>query len=230
MNKMQTKDLRMFGATDECMNQNQTKWVTIQAIVRLKNLLSQNISTIKDLDQKKESTVSNPITLNKEKIKDLLEGKIEVLYGIVYSYATANQLKELAQKVKLLSKGFAKKRETDIEPKVNTFLLLVRELLPKLSDYSLTEEMVVDAETTRDQFVALVGVPRNMRIQSSSTKKQMNDLINETMGLLTQQLDKLMLRFKSTDIDFYNSYIQSRTIVEPATRHREKTVIEAPVV
>ncbi len=32
MNKSQTKDVRMFGTTEECMNQNQVKWMNILAI------------------------------------------------------------------------------------------------------------------------------------------------------------------------------------------------------
>lgn len=229
MNKTQTKDLRMFGATDECMNQNQTKWMNILAISLLKNKLVQNIGAIKGFDQKKSSSLSNPVTTNKDKLKELLEVKIEVLEGIVLSYAYANKMSELVKKVELLSKGFSKKRETDIEPNVKTFLTLVRELQPQLAGYELTEEMIVEVETTRDQFVALVGAPRSTIVQGSSATSQLEILIKETKDLLTQQLDNLMLRFKANDAEFYNSYVQSRLVVEPATSHREKTAETAPV-
>jgi DNA-binding phage protein len=229
MNKQQTKETRMFNATDECMNQNQIKWMNILAISLIKDKLTQNIEVIKGLDQKKSATPSNPVTTNKVKLKELLEVKIEVLQGIVRSFAYANGMSELVKKVELLSKGFSKKRETDIEPNVKTFLELVRELQPQLAGYELTEEMIVDVETTRDQFVALVGAPRTTIVQSSSANSQMEKLVKETKDLLTQQLDNLMLRFKTSDPAFYNSYIQSRIVVEPATQHREKKIETAPV-
>lgn len=222
MNKTQTKEARMFAATEECMNQNQVKWMNILAISLIKDKLTQNIEALKVLDQKKSSSASNPVTTNKDKMKDLLEGKIEVLEGIVLSYAYANGMSELVKKVELLSKGFSKKRETDIEPNVKTFLELVREIQPQMAGYELTEEMIMDVETTRDQFVALVGAPRTTIVQSSSANSQIAKLVKETKNLLTQQLDNLMLRFKTSDPAFYNSYVQSRIVVEPATSHREK--------
>lgn len=222
MNKLQTKDVKMFGTTDECMSDNQAKWESILAIVQLKNRLNQNLSLIKGLNNKKSTTLSNPVTANKEKTKELLEEHIEILEGIVSAYAEAKELKEVAKKVKLLTKSFARKRETDIEPKVNAFLTLVRELMPEMTGYALTEEMVVEAETIRDQFVAMVGAPRGLTVQSSSANKQVDALITETKNLLTNQLDGLMRRFRSKESEFYNSYLQSRTVVEPATHHKDK--------
>lgn len=229
MNKFETKESRMFNATEECMNQNQVKWMNILAISLIKDKLTQNIVAIKGLDQKKSATPSNPVTTNKVKLKELLEVKIEVLVGIIFSYAYANEKSELVKKVELLSKGFSKKRETDIEPNVKTFLELVRELQPQLVGYELTEEMIVDVETTRDQFVALIGAPRTTIVQSSSATSQIAKLVKETKNLLTLQLDNLMLRFKSSEPAFYNSYVQSRLVVEPATSHREKTPETEPV-
>lgn len=222
MNKTQTKEARMFAATEECMNQNQVKWMNILAISLIKDKLTQNIEVLKGLDQKKSSSASNPVTTNKDKMKELLEVKIEVLEGIVRSYAYANGMTEIVKKVELLSKGFSKKRETDIEPNVKTFLELVRELQPQMAGYEMTEEMIVDVETTRDQFVALVGTPRTTIIQSSSANNQLAKLVKETKNLLTQQLDNLILRFKTSDPAFYNSYVQSRIVVELATSHRNK--------
>lgn len=229
MNKLQIKEARMFAATEECMNQNQVKWMNILAILSIKDKLTQNIGTIKGLDQKKSSTASNPVTTNKDKLKDLLEVKMEVLEGIILSFAYANGMIELVKKVELLSKGFSKKRETDIEPNVRTFLQLVREIQSQLAGYELTEEMIVEAESICDQFVALVGTPRSTIVKNSSANSQIDKLVKETKNLLSQQLDKLMLRFKASDAAFYNSYVQSRLVVEPATQHREKTTEPAPV-
>ena len=229
MNKTQTKEARMFATTEECMNQNQVKWMNILAISLIKDKLTQNIAALKELDKQKSSTVSNPVTTNKDKMKELLEAKIEVLVGIVLSYAHANEMSELVKKVELLSKGFTKKRETDIEPNVKSFLELVRELQSQLEGYELSEEMIVDVETTRDQFVVLVGAPRTTIVQSSSANSQITKLVKDTKNLLNKQLDNLMLRFKTSESAFYNSYVQSRIVVEPATSHRDKPE-DKPVV
>lgn len=222
MNKNQTKEVKMFGTTDQCLSDNQAKWEAIPVMVQLKSKLDQNISLIKELNQKKSSNLSSPVTANKDTTKELLDDSIEILSGIAISYAEDKKLKEVAQKVKLLTKRLTKIREADIEPNVSTFLKLVRELLPELVDYALTEEMVVEAETLRDQFVSMVGTPRNLTVKGSAANKQVDNLISETKNLLTNQLDTLMPRFKKTESEFYNSYFQARAIVEPATQHKAK--------
>jgi hypothetical protein len=68
----------------------------------------------------------------------------------------------------------------------------------------------------------MIGVPRSLSVKSSAANKQVDALITETNNLLTKQLDKLMLRFKSIESEFYNSYVQARTVVEPATHHKDK--------
>jgi DNA relaxase NicK len=80
MNKNQTKEVKMFGTTDECMSDNKAKWEVIPAMVQLKNKLNQNISLIKDLNKKKSSNLSSPITASKETTKDdLISGTKNML-------------------------------------------------------------------------------------------------------------------------------------------------------
>lgn len=39
-----------------------------------------------------------------------------------------------------------------------------------------------------------------------------------------------MLRFKGSDPEFYNAYLQARIVVEPATQSRNKPDDEAPAI
>ena len=226
MNKTQSKEFRMFDTTLECLSNYQSKWEPITAIGLLKEKLGGNIALIRDLNKKKSSSLSNPVTAGKDKTKELLEESIEVLGGIVISYAEATGQKELLQKAKLLTKSFARKRETDIEPKVTTFLYLVRELQPQLGGYALTEDMLAEAETLCSQFVSMVGAPRKITVQSSSANSEVDNLVSETKKMLTNQLDNLMLRFRTRESEFYNAYCQARSVVEPASHPREKQVDE----
>jgi hypothetical protein len=230
MNKSQVKDYRMMGTTSECLNVYRGKWAHIPVVVQLFDRLNGNIAQIVDLDRKKTSKVSNPVTKNKEKTKELLTDSIDVLAGIVSSYAEANNLKEVEQKVKLYTKGLVRKRETEVAAKAGNFLSLVRELMPGMAGYELTDGMVAEAEGLRDQFVALVGTPRNLIVEGSTASRQIDVLIAETNRFLTFQLDKLMLRFKNSAPEFFNSYLQARIVVEPATQHRENRDEEPPVV
>ena len=94
--------------------------------------------------------------------------------------------------------------------------------MPALGDYAITPDMVNDAQNALSQFISLVGAPRTMRVKKKKKKKEMDELITGTKRLLNEQLDNLMLRFKLTDSEFFNSYTRARAIVDTGIKHREK--------
>jgi len=78
----------------------------------------------------------------------------------------------------------------------------------------LTDEMIVEAETTLDDFKALIGQPRHIRNQAYAAMTVLEELIDTTNALLKEKLDKLMIRFSVTDPEFYDVYLRARTIVD----------------
>ncbi|WP_025863761.1 hypothetical protein [Prolixibacter bellariivorans] len=65
-----------------------------------------------------------------------------------------------------------------------------------------------------DNFKALIGQPRTIRNKAFAAKTVLGDLFDEANNLLNNQLDKLMIRFKFTDPDFYEEYTRARVIVD----------------
>ena len=105
-------------------------------------------------------------------------------------------------------------RETDVEALITPVIEEARKELANLADYGLTEDMIVETETSLDDFKALIGQPRIVRSQAFAAMTLMEELFDAANDLVKNQLDKLMIRFKYTNTEFYSEYERARTIVD----------------
>jgi hypothetical protein len=226
MNKADSQKFKMITTCDTFLGDNEAKLSAVPAILQIRAKVRANVLNINELNQKSAVADSTPITKNKEKIKNQLGQKVEPISGIITSYATENKDDELLEKSKFVVSDLSHIRETNVEATIKPILTSARELLPVLADSGLSEEMVAEAEALLDAYVALIGKPRSVRNQQNTTKQTLSELIDKTVELFTNQLDKLMLQFKEKDPELYEGYLRSRIIVVTATKHREKVETE----
>jgi len=213
MNREQTNYRRMFNAVQEVLDEKTTKWNTIPVMVKVKNRFDELLQRTDETNEK-TNPGSKKVTAGKEKLKMSLSEKMVVSAGILQAYAAFNNDSKLADKTKLTKSDLYNARETDIEKLANPVLKAAREHLNDLADYMLTDEMIVEAETTLDDFKALIGQPRHIRNQAYAAMTVLEELIDTTNALLKEKLDKLMIRFSVTDPEFYDAYLRARTIVD----------------
>jgi len=73
---------------------------------------------------------------------------------------------------------------------------------------------ITEAETSLDDFKALIGQPRTIRNQAFAAMSLLEELFDAANDLLKNRLDPLMIRFKFSDTEFYSEYERARTIVD----------------
>ena len=213
MNIVQTKHQRMFLNTQTSLNNNTSLWNTIPILVSMKNDLDELIQRI-EAQNEKTNPGSVEITANKEQVKNGLVQKAMSLSGTLQAYAAINNLPEITAKVKLTKTDISRARETDIEALVKPLIDIARKNMKQLVDFVVTEEIVSDLETSLDDFKVLIGQPRTIRNQAFAAMTLMDELFDATNDILKNKLDKLMIRFKLTNTEFYSEYERARTIVD----------------
>ncbi len=213
MNKTQTNWDRMYLNTQETLDANTTLWNTIPIVVTTKNQFDELIQRIADVNEKTNPN-SKAVTASKEKTKTALANKIVVISGIMQAFAAFNDNTVLLGKVKITQSDIYNARETDVEKLVSPVIDEARKYLTDLADFGLTEAMITEAETTLDDFKAQIGQPRTIRNQAYAAMTLMDELFDESNALLKNKMDKLMIRFKFTDTQFYSEYERARTIVD----------------
>ena len=60
-----------------------------------------------------------------------------------------------------------------------------------LADYGVTEAMITDAETSLDDFKALIGKPRTIRNQAFAAMSLLEELFDSANDLLKNRLDPI---------------------------------------
>lgn len=203
----------MFLNTQEALDSNSTLWSSIPVMLSTKNSFDELIQRIGDVNEK---TVSNSkaVTADKTVTLNNLAAKAVTLSGILQAYAAVTGNVKLAGRVALTKTDIERVRETDVEALITPVIEEARKELANLADYGLTEDMIVETETSLDDFKALIGQPRTVRNQAFAAMTLMEELFDAANDLVKNQLDKLMIRFKFSDTEFYSEYERARTIVD----------------
>ncbi|GET27666.1 hypothetical protein [Prolixibacter sp. NT017] len=213
MNTDQNKHLRMYLNTQAALDNHTNKWNMLPIMVAKKNEYDELIQRIISQNEK-TNPASKGITESKDLVRHGLTEKAVSLSGTMQAFAAVNNDLELAEKVSLTKTALNHCRETDLEAMVVPVITEARNRIEALTDYLVTEDMIVEVETSLDNFKALIGQPRTIRNKAFAAKTVLADLFDQTDDLLNSQLDKLMLRYRATDNDFYEEYTRARVIVD----------------
>ncbi len=203
----------MFLNTQEALDANTSLWSTVPIMLTTKNNFDELIQRIGDVNEK---TVSNSkaVTADKAVTLNNLIAKAVTLSGILQAYAAVTGNVKLAGKVALTKSDLTKIRETDVEVRITPVIEQAWKELDNLADYGLTEGLIVETETSLDDFKELIGQPRTVRNQAFAAMTLMEELFDAANDLVKNQFDKLMIRFKFSDTEFYSEYERARTIVD----------------
>lgn len=213
MNIQQTKHQRMLLNTQSALDNNTTRWSSIPVMVSMKNNLDEVIQRI-EVQNEKVNPSSQQITTSKQDVRKGLAEKAVSFSGILQAYAAINSLPEMAALVKLSKTNILECRETDVEALVKPVINTARAELAQLVDFSVTEEMIVELETSLDNFKVLIGQPRTIRNQAFAAMDKMDELFDKALELVKEKIDKLMIRFEYSDTEFFQEYKRARTIVD----------------
>jgi hypothetical protein len=213
MNKIQTNHMRMFLNTQEVLDENTTLWSSIPVLLNVKNNFDELIQRIEETNEKTVPK-SKAVTADKANVLKALIQKVVSLAGVLQAYAAMTGKAKLGGEVDVTKTNIDRARETDVEAMVTPVIDNARKELENLADYGVTEAMITEAETSLDDFKALIGQPRTIRNQAFAAKSLMEELFDSANDLLKNRLDLLMLRFKYTNPEFYDQYNRARTIVD----------------
>ncbi len=213
MNKVQTNQFRMFLNTQGTMDANTTLWNVIPILLSAKNGYDELIQRIM-VQNEKTNPNSKAVTESKENTLDQLITKVVGLSGSLQAFAAFNDDTVLQGKIKITKSDIKNARETEIEGMINPIISAARENLIDLTDFAVTEEMIIEVETSLDDFKVMIGQPRTIRNQAFAAMTAMDELFDEINKLVKSKLDKLMIRFEATDTEFYSEYKRARTIVD----------------
>ncbi len=213
MNKRQTNRYRMILNTQAALDANSSLWNTFSVILTPKNNLDEIILRVIEQNEKAMAGTQS-ITADKTSTREGLARKVEVVSGILQAYASITGNNAIIDSISVNRTDVVSARETDVDALVTPVINYARAELANLADYGISEAMILETETSLDQFNSLIGNPRTVRNQAYAALATLQELIDSALDILNDRLDKLMLRFKYTHPGFYDEYMRARVIVD----------------
>ena len=150
--------------------------------------------------------------------------------GIVLSYADANNLTSLANRVRVRPGDFKSGRFALRLQLAQQVCDAARTVVAQLGDHGLVEAMLDDFQTTIDAAQAALTAPRLLTGEKAAATERLKAAFRDINAALVNQIDPLLLPLAETHADFYARYQSARAVVDrpggrPATPLEE---LEAP--
>jgi hypothetical protein len=221
MNKRFENKLKMIAAVMALMKLNENIWKNSPAMVAAINELTALVDQILATRKVTDSNLTGLTDEKKEQQKKLIDKAFE-LASVLVAFASRTNDAALLATVDFTLSAFNRQREGK---QVNTSKDILSQLYKHaeaLAEYDVTEADATALEGLIEQFEQ--GLPAN-RVSVSERKaanKKLTGLFDSTDSHLEVQLDRLMVRYKTTHPDFYNSYLNARITVDYGTRYEKE--------
>lgn len=212
MNKDESMYFNMYVQVQRYLDGAPDKWSGVPAIVRYKNNLDSNLTAIKVKDVQSAGTTTGT-TVSKSELKNQLSVKAVILCGAMYAYGSEVGDLQLMSQTDYSTSALFKMSDTDFAQTVKGITDLATGLTEALADQGVTSDQVTEVTTSLDDFYEMIGLPRSLSITYSTAGTEVDVLMEQTLNLLNDQLDKAMLRYRLTDVAFYEGYDRSRVLV-----------------
>jgi hypothetical protein len=211
----------MFQKILDVCNENEQKYANISAFGNAVSELKQRVSSIKLATQ--QQTVNNPKGTTKEKssiIDRLVELSLKVANALyVYGFNSAN--KRLIEKVNVNKSMFY---QTHNQTCLTMAKIIAAEASAHnsiLNDYGITPSDIMDLNNAIVQFESFINAPAGVIGERKMYTGNLKELFVDADSLVYDQLDKLMVPFKTSSPEFFQLYSNARNVVNTAARKRK---------
>jgi len=214
-------ELSSHVAVENVLNENQSIWQVVPAILAAYNALKTHIKAIQDFaTAHKRSTKGVTATKRLRRIA-MTDTTVEVAGG-VRAYASAKSDEELLAKVALLPSDYFRARDTEVAGLCQGVHDAANAIVGSLADQGVTADGLKDLPDKIDEYSETVGKPRSAASNNRAAGKLADAEFEAAEKLLVEQLDGLILKFKTSQPAFYNAYRSARETVNNAAGHNGK--------
>jgi hypothetical protein len=147
----------------------------------------------------------------------------------VGSYGTESENDELSGRCDYSRSDLGNGRDSEVVSRCKSVHAAATGVSEELADHGVTDAKLTTLKKKIDAFDKISTKPRQSVAASSAATKRLPILLRQANRCLTKQLDKVMVRFKTTQPEFYAKYRASRAVVTPGARpNKDGNIVAAP--
>jgi phosphate uptake regulator len=229
MTDNQENKLSMYEAVNTVMDKNSTIWTPLLVASDLSTKVKSIIVKIQDLRQV-QALDTKGITVNKSVVREQLTTATLKLSNALAAYASLNNNYELLGEVNYTPSALNKSRDNILFDIATIIQNKAKLYETELADFLIKPEDITGQQTLIDQYIEAIPEKRVAVTASKTSTTDLKAQFREMDTLLKENLDRVILLFKSTNPDFVQQYFNARIIIDLGHRStNNKTIISGLV-
>ena len=228
MDKRIENKLIMLKAVLSLLQQNQSIWQNSSPLVAVYNELLQLVEQIKQAKQLTSQSNSG-LVVAKQNLQDSLIEQAFELASMLYAYASRNNEAILQAKVDFSISQLRNLRDDELATACTNVLTLGETKREALGEYGVTNEQLNSIDDLINQYVQQLPNRRITVSERKTANEKIKTLLTQALQVASEQLDRMMVKFKNTQPDFYTSYLNARKVIEYGTRYEKQEANNAPI-
>lgn len=136
--------------------------------------------------------------------------------GIVYAFADATGNSALKAEVDYSLSDLLKVKDSLVAPRCQNIHDKAVENKAALADYGITNAMVTALQAAINSYTETIPKPRAAVSNRKTLNANIVQLFKEIDAILLNQMDKLVITFRTAHPDFVSTYFNVRRITDPA--------------
>ena len=213
MNDSENNRYRMYLSVEKTLNESETLWAGVPALVMAKTKLSNNIAAIDGYSAQLLSDGTGHTAAKKQSREDLGEAVLHLSGGLV-AYCTAENLVAQRKDVNYTPSQIVRAKDVELYNMAAALLKVALPIKSHLAPYLVTEADIEKLNALHVAFKDAIPGKRDSVGANVATRGAMRLLFKETDLLLKDKLDNLMVIFRGTKPELYAKYGSARVIVD----------------
>lgn len=218
MNRKLENAFLMHTAVNSVLDQYNEVWKETVGFNTTVVQFRSNIAGIEKLNLEIDSKPGGVTKMKNQLKKKLQESVIEATSEMQVCFKRSNDTLTL-QKIKISETGVKRLRDNKLFTFSKEVVDILNANLAALTDFNMTAEKGENIMALSTQFKTLIGQPRVVIVGKKTNRGELENLFKSTYELLNDELDKLMVGYKTSNPDFFSDYSSARKIVNYGVRH-----------
>lgn len=221
MEKRFSNKLTMYRAVQKVLLKFKNVWQALAALLAASGDLDAYVIDIETMS-KQAKQPTNSVTESKNNVRDLLEKVAFRVTSALTAFASRSNNIELKGKVDFEESELTGLTQNQLLDETEKIHALATDNEASLADYGVDADDLAELKTLIDQFRASIPGARNLTGSRMAAGKSMRELFNGADGLLKDQMDRMVEKYRKSNPDFYEEYHISRMTIDYGTRHERK--------
>lgn len=220
MLKRLANKLVMYRAVQSHLDRNKSMWTSVPAMATTINdfeLLLAEIETYRKLTQENKTG----ITQQKAAQQALVIAHAYELSSVLYAMAIKKNDAVLAAKVDFTETDLLKKRDNHLVSTCRNIVEFATEHLAELIAYQVTADELIVLTEEINSFAENLTTGRVSVTERKAANEKLKIVFLQVDSLLKKQLDRIVVRYRKTEPDFYTNYQSLRRIINYGVRHEK---------